>query len=73
MIEAMELLRKAADQFERQARRPESDGKLKAEMIDLVSRLHWMAGKAAVLCKKTKRPGGVNDAECGRCLEKCLD
>lgn len=73
MIEAMELLRKAADEFERQAHRPESDGKMKAEMIDLVSRVHWLAGEAAVLCRKAKGPGGVNDAECGRCLEKCLD
>ena len=73
MIEAMELLRKAADEFERQAQRPESGRKLKAEMIDVVSRLHWMAGEAAVLCRKSKGSSGINDAECAQCLEKCPD
>ena len=73
MIEAMELLRKAADEFERQAGKPESGRTVKAEMIDLASRVHWMAGKAAVLCRQSKGSSRINDAECARCLEKCLD
>lgn len=72
MIEAIALLRRTADECERRARRPGSAGTVKAEMMDVVAKWHWLAAEAAMLCRRSKELNGDDDATCAQCLERCL-
>ena len=72
MIEAIALLRRSADECECRARKPDSAGAVKAEMMDVAAKWHWLAGEAAILCKKSNELNGCDDAACAQCLEGCL-
>jgi hypothetical protein len=52
MTRTIEALRKVADEYQARANRT-SDGALKAELVDLTTQWHWLAGQVAGLCGKT--------------------
>jgi hypothetical protein len=53
MTKTIEALRKVADECQERANRT-SDGALKAELVELTTQWHWLAGRAAELCGKTE-------------------
>ena len=53
MINAIELLRAAGDECERQAN-DTRDRATKAELFDMTTQCHWLAGEAAKLHDKVK-------------------
>ena len=69
MIEAIALLRKAADDCA--ARADKADVReTRTELFDIAARCHWLAGEAAQLCKRTKEL--VDDPPaCSTCSTKC--
>lgn len=71
MIEAMDLLRRTADECECRARQVDRAGAVKAEMMDIAVKWHWLAGEAAMLCRRSKELNGEDDATCNQCLERC--
>jgi hypothetical protein len=72
MIEAIALLRRTADDCERRARMPDSNGAVKAEMMDIAAKWHLLAGEAAILCKRSKELNSGDNAACAQRLERCL-
>ncbi|MDI1265704.1 MAG: hypothetical protein PS018_20855 [bacterium] len=72
MIEALALLRRTAEACELEAREPDNAAMVRAEMMDLAAKWHWLAGEAATLCRKRKELTGDEDAACASCLERCL-
>lgn len=73
MIETIALLRRAADECESRARKPDSAGAVKAEMMDVAAKCHRLAGDAAKLCERSKELNSGADAACARCSERCMD
>ena len=53
MTKTIEALRKVADECQERANRT-SDGALKAELVELTTQWHWLAGRVAELCGKTE-------------------
>ncbi len=53
MNDAIDMLRKTADECERQARLV-SDRGVKAELFDMTAQWHWLAGEAAKLNDRAK-------------------
>jgi hypothetical protein len=53
MTKAIEALRKVADECQQRAK-DASDRSLKAELFDLTTKWHLLAGQAAELCGKTE-------------------
>lgn len=54
MIEVITHLKKIADECECQARQPDFDRELRAHMMDLAVKWHFLAGQAATLCEQSK-------------------
>ncbi len=52
MTKTIEALREYADACQERANHT-SDGRLKAELVELTTRWHWLARQAAELCGKT--------------------
>ena len=72
MNQAIALLRRTAEECESRAREPDSAWAVKAEMMDIAAKWHWLAGEAASLCKRSKELNVGDDASCAQCLERCL-
>jgi hypothetical protein len=53
MTKTIEALRKVADECQQRANHT-SDKALKAELFELTTQWHWLAGQAAELCEKTE-------------------
>jgi hypothetical protein len=54
MTNAIELLRKAADRCQHQAKKS-ADSDIKAELFDMTARWHWLAGETARLYDRAKQ------------------
>jgi hypothetical protein len=70
MIDAIARLRSTADECECRARKSDS-AEVKTEMMDLAARWHWLAGEAAILCRRSKELNGGDDTACASCQERC--
>jgi len=70
MIQAIERLRKIADDAEARARAQALSPAVQASMMDDAAKWHWLASQASELCVRYRRLSS-NDAACADCAEKC--
>lgn len=73
MIGAITELRAKADEFEQRAKLSGRSRSEKAEMMDLAFKCHWLAREATIMCRQSKDLDGGKDADCDRCLQRCVD
>lgn len=71
MIKTIARLRTIGDVTAERARTGDQAREIRSEMLDLASKLHWLAGEAARLCSKSRELDGA-DAACTGCGEGCL-